>query len=145
MSNLANGRVIWKLTTCLAAKKFLFFMLNLHIVYELTIPNKQIFSGKLLVGLCGQSNSFPRKSCLFGTVKLVRKRIKSKFTYNGWRIAFDGEGSWSFGNELARNILIFGVENSSSSHTDNWKHNLLVLGEGPADGVNDGTGAAEKQ
>ena len=24
--------------------------------------------------------------------------IKSKFTYNGQRITFDGEGSWSLGN-----------------------------------------------
>ena len=42
-------------------------------------------------------------------------------------IAFDGECSWSFGNEFARNSIIFGVDNSSSSHTDNHKNNFLVL------------------
>ena len=59
------------------------------------------------------------KNCLFGTVKLVRNTIKSKLTYNGWEIAFYG-GSWSFGNDVSRNVVIFGVDNSSSS-TDNQK------------------------
>ena len=66
---------------------------------------------------------------MFGTVKLVGNAIKDKFTYNGRGIAFDGEGSWSFGKEFARNVIIFGVDNSSSSHTDNQKKNFLVLGE----------------
>ena len=70
--------------------------------------------------------------------------MKSKFAYNGRGIAFDGEDLWSFGNEFDRNIVIFGVANSSSSHTDNRKYNFLVLGEGPTQGINDSTGAAEK-
>ena len=44
-------------------------------------------------------------------------------------IAFDGEGSWSFSNDFTRNVVIFGVDNSSSSSTDNRKNNYLVLGE----------------
>ena len=35
---------------------------------------------------------FSLKNCLFGTVKLVRNTIKSKFIFNGNGIAFDGEG-----------------------------------------------------
>ena len=66
-------------------------------------------------------------------------------TYNGRGIAYDGEGSWSFGNGFARNIIIFGVDNSSSYHTDNGKNNFLVFGEGPTQGINDSTGAAEKK
>ena len=46
-------------------------------------------------------------------------------------MAFDGEGFWSFDNGSARNVVIFGVGNSSSSHTDNRKNNFLVLGEDP--------------
>ena len=38
-------------------------------------------------------NNFTLKNSLFGTVKLVRNAIKSKFTYNGRGIAFDGESS----------------------------------------------------
>ena len=53
------------------------------------------------------------------TVKLVRNGIKNKFSYNGWGIAVDAEGSWSFGNNFARNAVIFAVDNSSSWHTYN--------------------------
>ena len=45
-------------------------------------------------------------------VKLVRNIIKSKFIYNGKGIAFEGKGSWSFGNDFARNAVIFGVDDS---------------------------------
>ena len=78
-------------------------------------------------------------------MKLVRNAIKSKFIYNGWENEFDGKGSWSFGNDFARNVVIFGVDNSSSSHTDNRKNDFLVLVEGQADGIHDNTGAAEKK
>ena len=59
-------------------------------------------------------------NCLLGIVKLAGNTIKSKFTYNGWEIAFYGEGSWRFGNDFARNVVIFGVDNSSSS-------NILII------------------
>ena len=78
-------------------------------------------------------------------MKLVRNAIKSKLPYNGQGIAFDGEGCWSFGNDFARNVVIFGVANNSSSHIDNKKKNFLVLGEGPTQGINDSTGSAEKK
>ena len=32
------------------------------------------------------------------------------------KIVFDGKGEWSFGDGYARNVTIFGVDNSSSSH-----------------------------
>ena len=35
-----------------------------------------------------------------------------KFIYNGYGIAFDGAGSWSFGNGFARNVVNFAVDNS---------------------------------
>ena len=41
-------------------------------------------------------------------------------------------------------IFKFLVLNSSSSHTDNLKNKLLVLGEGPTKGIYDSAGAAEK-
>ena len=51
--------------------------------------------------------------------------------YSGYGIAFDELGSWSFDNDFARNVLvIFGVDNNYSSHTDNCKNNFLVLREG---------------
>ena len=50
--------------------------------------------------------------------------------YSSYGIAFDGNGEWSFDNGYARNIVIFGVNNSSSYHADNHKkvkEILLVL------------------
>ena len=50
------------------------FNLNLYIVYELNkLPGKPTKNCLL-------------KICLFGTVKLVRKAINSKFIYNGREI-----------------------------------------------------------
>ena len=46
---------------------------------------------------------------------------------------------------LIMNIVIFGVDNSSPSNTDNQKNSFLLLGEGPTQGINDSTGAAEKK
>ena len=57
---------------------------------------------------------------------------------------FEGAVSWSFSNEFARNVVFFGVDNSSSSHTDNHKNNFLVLGVGPTDDINDTFGTAKK-
>ena len=45
--------------------------------------------------------------------------MKSKFINNGRGVAFGGEGSSSLGNDFARNVVIFGVGNSSPSHTNN--------------------------
>ena len=55
--------------------------------------------------------------------KCVSKNwTKSKFFSIG--IAFDGAGQWSYCSNFARNVIIFGVDDSSSSHTDNPKNNF---------------------
>ena len=41
-------------------------------------------------------------------------------------------------------LQIFGIDNTSSSHTDNQQNNFFVLAEGPADGIYDSNGAVEK-
>ena len=47
-------------------------------------------------------------------------------------------------NDFARNVVILGVDNNSSSHTINQKIYFFVLSQGTTDGINDSTGAAEK-
>ena len=89
-------------------------------MYSSLILNSYIIC-KLNTWPSNLTNNFTLKYCLFGTVKLVRNTIKSEFTYNGRRIAFDGEGSWSFRNDFARNVVIFAVNKGSLSHTDNGK------------------------
>ena len=46
---------------------------------------------------------------------------------------------------FAGNVVIFGVDNSLSSHTDNRKNNFLVLDEEPIDGITGSVGAAEQK
>ena len=65
--------------------------------------------------------------------------------YSGYEITFDSAGSRNFNNDTDRNVIIFGVDNSSSSHAGNLKNNLLVLGEGDTFGINGSFGAPEKK
>ena len=62
-----------------------------------------------------------------------------------YRIAFDGKGEWSFGDGFARNVLIFGVDSSSSSHADTLKNDFLILGEGNTFDINGSFGSPEKK
>ena len=39
--------------------------------------------------------------------------------YSGYGIAFDGKGGPNFGNDSTGNVVILGVDNSSSSHAYN--------------------------
>ena len=77
---------------------------------------------------------------MFGATKIVRNSDKEKYINSGCGIAFGGKGSWSF----ARNVIIFGVDNISSSHTDYLKNDFLTLSEGHTLGINGSFGALEK-
>ena len=108
------------------------FIVNLHIVYELTNWPRN------------STNNFPLKNPLFSTINIVRKAVESKFIFDGWGIAFDGESLLSFGDDFVENVVIFSVDNGSSSDTDNEENNFLVLDKGQTDCINDSIGAAEK-
>ena len=82
---------------------------------------------------------------MFGATNIVKNSDKSKWVYTGYGIAFDGEGSWSFGNDFDKNVIIFCVDNSSSSHADNHKNNFSMLGEGPTYDINGSFGGAKKK
>ena len=49
------------------------------------------------------------------------------------------------GNDFARNVAIFDVDDSLSFHTYNKKNKFLVSSEILTDGINDNTGTAEKK
>ena len=66
-----------------------------------------------------QVRNFTLKNCLFGATDIVKNSDKEKYINSGYGIEFDGKVKWSFGNDDARNVMTFGVDNSSSSHTDN--------------------------
>ena len=101
-------------------------MVNIYIVYEIS-KNFSI------------SNYPTLENCFFGTVSLT-KNIDS-----GYGIGFDTHGEFSFGNGLGKNCIIFGADmSSSSSHDNNKKNNILVLGNDFVQGINGTTIYTEK-
>ena len=81
-------------------------VVNIYLVYEI---NKSI-----------NISDYPTlENCLFGTVRLTKNADIDKYKYSGYGIGFDRKGSYSIGNEVGRNVIIFGIDMSSSSHIDN--------------------------
>ena len=68
---------------------------------------------------------------MFGVVRLTKNPDINKNNHSGYRIGFDRKGFFSVGNEVGRNVIIFGVDMCSSSHIDNKKKYILILGKGP--------------
>ena len=57
---------------------------------------------------------------MFGAVRLTKNADIDKYGYSGYRIGFDGRSSISFLSDgFGRNVIIFGVDMSSSVHVDN--------------------------
>ena len=75
---------------------------------------------------------------MFEAVKLTKNIGIDEYKYSGYRTGFDRKGTFSFGNGFGRNCIIFGVDMSSSVLVDNKKKYILILGEGPTQGL-DGT------
>ena len=98
-------------------------IVNIYIVYEL--------------GTFSSSNTDPTlKNCLFDAITLKKNTDFEKYGYSGFGIRFDRRSSFSFpGVGFGQNILIFGVDMSSSCHIDNKKKDILVLGKGPTQGL----------
>ena len=67
-----------------------------------------------------------------------------KYKYSGYGIGFNRHGSFSFrGTGLGKNVIIFGVDMSSSTKIDNRKKDILILGKTPTQGL-EHTLSAEK-
>ena len=83
-------------------------IVNIYIVYEITSDYKDI--------------NYPTlENCLFGSVKLTINADINKYGYSGYGIGFDRKTSFPNGNEIGKNIIIFGVDMSSLSKIDNRK------------------------
>ena len=77
--------------------------------------------------------------------KLLKTLILSKYKYKWYGICFDKGGSSSEGSiNNGRNVLIFGVHESSLLHSNNKANNIYVMGKGPVQGIDDTTLYAEK-
>ena len=68
-------------------------------------------------------NDYPTlENCLFGAVTLTKTPDIDKYGYSGYGIGFDRHGNFSFpGTGLGKNVIIFGVDMSSSTKIDSKK------------------------
>ena len=86
------------------------------------------------LGASGSNDNDPTlKNCFFGAVILTNADIE-KCGHSGFGIGFDGRFSFA-GGGFGQNVLIFGVDMSSSAHIDNKKKDILVLRKGPTQGL----------
>ena len=68
-----------------------------------------------------------------------------KHIYSGYGLGFDSTSQFTHPNGgMARNIIIFGVDLSNSVHSTNKTQNILILGHGLSQKVNNTTTYAEK-
>ena len=69
---------------------------------------------------------------MFVTVRLTKYFDVDKYKYSGYGVGFDRHGFFSHSSGgTGRNIIIFGVDMSSSTKIDNRKKDNLILGKGP--------------
>ena len=61
---------------------------------------------------------------MFAAVKLTKHVDVDQYKYLGYGIGFDRKGSYSIGNEIGRNVIIFGVDMSSSTKIGNRKKDI---------------------
>ena len=106
-------------------------IVNVYVVYEIT-DNFNVSSYPAL------------ENCLFGAVKLTKNTDADKYGYSGYGIGFERHGFfWNTFSGTGRNVIVFGVDMSSSTKINNRKKNILILGKGSTQGL-ERTLSAEK-
>ena len=83
---------------------------------------------------CSQdlNSNFTSKDCLFGGVKLAKNSDPDKYVNSGYGTVFDSRSEFSLPDgRVGENVIIFGVDMSSSVHIDNKKKDIFILGIGP--------------
>ena len=118
-----NGLCLWKSNISILKK-----VINLYIFYTL---------GPQLRNL---NTDFTLGNCL----KLTKNADLDKYKYTSYGIGFNSRSQSSFTDEsYGKNVIIFGADMSSSVHVDNKRKDILILGEGPTQGLDDTTLTAE--
>ena len=108
-------------------------VINIYCVYEI----QPISSTR--------SDTFIVQNALIGAVQITKNAGTSKYKYKGYGICFDEGGLFSIGNiNNGKNLLIFGVNESSLVHANNKDNNIFVMGHAFVQGINNTTLYAEK-
>ena len=117
---------------------------------ENTTKSRSIVNIYIVFSLCQKTINSDNvlKNCLFGATKVTKPgdtTITDKYIYSGYGLAFDSTGQFTHPQSgMARNIIIFGVDLSNSVHATNKTQNILILGHGLTQKVNNTTLYAEK-
>ena len=103
---------------------------NYYIVYRLS-PRTNSFSIVL-------------ENCLFGKIKMTKNANTNKYKYQGHGIGFDSTGTFTHPDGwVGKNVIIFGVDMTNSKHANNKIKDVLVLGLGLIQKIDDTTIYAE--
>ena len=93
-----------------------------------------------------RNTDYTIQNTLFGAKKITKNTTNtSKNKYEGYGTCFDEGGTFSVGNITnGRNVIIFGVDESSVIHANNKTNNIYVMGDGIVQGINGTTLYAEQ-
>ena len=107
-------------------------VINLYILYTL---------GHQLRNL---NTDFTLDNCLFGSVKLTKNADLDKYEYTGYGVGFDSRSEYLFTKgSSGKNVIVYGADMRSYVHVDNKRKDILILGEGPPQVLDDTTLSAE--
>ena len=114
---------------------------------NISIPKNVInlyISYTLIRWLRNLTTDFTLNNCLFGSVKLTKNADQDKCKYNGYGIGFNSRSEFLFtdGN-LGRNVILFGDDISLYEHVYDQRKDILILSEGPSQGLDNTTLTAE--
>ena len=100
-------------------------VINIYVVYKLDPISSN------------RNTDYIIQNALFGAMKITKNADYSKNNYTGYGLCFDEGGE--FGHTVkqgnfnrttdARNVIIFGVDMSSSVHVTNRANNIYVMGK----------------
>ena len=83
---------------------------------------------------------------MLGAVKITKTVDRGKYVYTDYDIGFSMRSEFSLPDgSMSKNVIIFGVDMSSSVHIDNKKKDILILGKGTTQGLDDTSLTAEAQ
>ena len=108
---------------------------------NISIPKKVInlyISSILNPWLKNLNTDFTLKNGLFGSVRLTKNADPDKNKCIGYGIEFYSRSEFSFTDwSMRKNVIIFGADMSSFVHIHNENEGILILGEGPTQGLDD--------
>ena len=110
-------------------------VINIYVVYKLDPISST------------RNTDYTIQNALFGAMEITKNTDSSKNNYTGYGLCFDEGGELGHtvkqGNfnrtTNAKNVIIFGVDMSSSIHATNRANNIYIMGKDFIQGINDTT------